>query len=127
LPRVLANPDLARRVAPIIDETLKSTAGLSEKYSCAAELARQAILKLTGPASSHKGPSDIGGKLHSKDLQITSSAPPLIKYYHLFELADIDYGDSSKVVEQLYYTYSKLGTMANLITSNLEALRLAIF
>jgi ADP-heptose:LPS heptosyltransferase len=126
LPRVLAKPDLALRIAPIIDEIVKTTAGLSEKYSFAAELARQAIPKLTGPVRTHNRSSDIGRKLHSIDRQITSSAPALIKYFHIFELADIDYGDSSKVVEQLHHTYSKLGIMTNSITSNLEALRRAI-
>jgi ADP-heptose:LPS heptosyltransferase len=123
LPEVLAKPDSARRSAAIIDEILKTMAGLSDKYSCAAELARLAILEITGHGRARETLSDIGRELSSIDLQITSSAPSLIKYFHLLETADVDYDDSSKAVKQLYHSYSKLGTMTGSIASNLEALR----
>jgi hypothetical protein len=123
LPKVLAKPDSALRVSSIIDEILKMTAGLSDKYSCAIEFARLGILELTGPVRTHETLSDISRKLDSIEQQIGSSAPPLIKYYHMLAMADIDYSDSFKMMEQLYHTYSKLGTMTGAMASNLEALR----
>jgi ADP-heptose:LPS heptosyltransferase len=126
LRQLLAKPDSAPRSLAIIDDILKETAELGDKYSSAAALARLAIVELTGPGGAGKTTSDTGSRLNSMDGQITSSAPDPIKYYHILEIADIDYDDPVKAVKQLYRAYSKLGIMISAMTSSLEFLRRSV-
>ncbi len=107
LSRIDRTSDISLRLTGIKRELT----GLCEKYIQAISLSKQIEAEFAAPSPDNARIAGISGKLSDLDQRITSFAHPLIKYYHMLEMTDIDYADYRSAIHQVGRSYAKLNTI----------------
>ena len=84
---------------------------LSRYYVKALSLARRIENELLKPSPDRDTIAAMSKELRAVDERITSSAHPMLKYYHMLEMTDIDYEDFARAVTQMSGAYSRMNTI----------------